>query len=43
MKDDGTFIESRWIDEDRLEVINPDEVLAISVQTNGPDKAAPRR
>lgn len=42
VKEDGDFVESRWIDEDRLTVVS-DEPIVLDVKKNGPDKPAPRR
>lgn len=38
----GDFVESRWFDEDRLEILKVDPV-ELKVTNAGPDKAAPRR
>lgn len=35
------FVESRWIDEDRLEIIEG-KFTSLEVTNNGPDKPAPR-
>jgi len=42
VKADGDFVESRWLDEDRAEVLK-DERFSLTVKAPGPDKPAPRR
>ena len=42
-KPDGDFVESRWIDEDRLTVVDAAVFALPSATSNGPDKPAPRR
>lgn len=41
VKPDGDIIESRWLDEDRLEGLP--EFISLTVTANGSDKSAPRR
>jgi hypothetical protein len=42
-KPDGDFVDNRWVDEDRLEVIDEAVFALPRATSNGPDKAAPRR
>jgi hypothetical protein len=42
LKEDGSFVESRWIDEDRVEVLDAPRVV-LSIKKQGADKEAPRR
>lgn len=42
VKADGDFVESRWVDEDRL-VVEDAPIVELKVETNGADKPAPRR
>jgi hypothetical protein len=42
-KPDGDFIESRWVDEDRITVIDEAPFVLPRATSNGPDKPAPRR
>lgn len=41
VKDNGDFVESRWVDEDRLALAG--EPIEFTVKTAGPDKPAPKR
>lgn len=43
VKGDGEFIESRWLDEPRAEVVDEQPVMANPTPDNGPDKPAPRK
>lgn len=42
VKDSGEFQESRWFDEDRLE-LTPAAPVSLEVNLAGPDKPAPRK
>ncbi len=42
VKDDGDFVESRWFDEDRAQIIDA-VPISLPVANAGPDKPAPRR
>ena len=42
VKEDGDFVESRWLDMDRLEIV-ASKPIELAVSDNGPDKPAPRR
>ena len=42
MKLSGDFVESRWFDQDRLEVIEA-KPISLKVTAAGPDRQAPRR
>lgn len=42
VKEDGTWVESHWIDEDRITVVS-DVPITLDVTKNGPDKPAPKR
>jgi hypothetical protein len=42
VKEDGTFVDGRWMDEDRLNVIDEKKV-SIAVENAGFDVAAPVR
>jgi hypothetical protein len=41
VKADGDFVNSQWLDEDRLTVVS-DEPITLDVTKNGPDVPAPR-
>lgn len=44
VKDDGTFVESRWVDDTRLTVVDETVVFAPEADDkNGPDAPAPRK
>jgi len=44
VKPDGEFVDCRWMDEPRLEVIVPSAfVFNADAADNGPDKPAPRK
>jgi hypothetical protein len=42
IKENGDFVESRWLDMDRLTVTST-PAISLAVSDNGPDKPAPRR
>jgi hypothetical protein len=42
IKADGDFVESRWFDEDRAQIIDATR-LSLPITNAGPDKPAPRR
>lgn len=42
VKESGDYVDSRWFDDDRLEITD-NKPLDLTITTNGPDKEAPRR
>jgi hypothetical protein len=41
-KPDGDFVDNRWIDDDRLRIVNA-EPISLKITHAGPDTQAPRR
>lgn len=42
VKEDGTYVEGHWFDNDRLEAVPGVAPIVIKVEDNGPDLPAPR-
>ena len=42
LKADGDFVESRWMDEDRIDVVD-EKPITLKITSPGSDKPAPRR